>query len=104
MIAVIQNRSGRVHHAVGHLSLKKTRPVYCWVPEEFFGKNGLDKTRYLASRWPGINCSANPLAIGSHVIPDEENPANIRSRCPVLREFLQQIETIAAAKSIITTA
>lgn len=100
MIAVIQDCIGRVYHAVGHQALAKTRPVYCWVPEEFFGKNGFEKSRYLASRWPSINCSANPLAVGSHVIPDEENPANSRSRCSVLRDFLLQIETIASVKTI----
>lgn len=100
MIAVIQDCIGRVYHAVGQPFLQITRPVYCWVPQEFFGKNGFEKSRYLASRWPSINCSANPLTVGSHVIPDEENPANIGSRCPVLRDFLLQIETIASVKTI----
>jgi hypothetical protein len=100
MIAVIQNRIGRVYHAVGHPSLKKIRPVYCWVPEEFLGENGLDKSRYLASRWPSINCSANPLAVGSHVIPDTLRPVNLQTRCPILTKFLLELEAIAAVKTI----
>lgn len=101
MIAVIQNRIGRVYHAAGNSFLQKCRPVYCWVPEEFLGENGLDKSRYLASRWPSINCSANPLAVGSHVIPDTDSPVNLRSRCPILADFLLALETIAAVKAII---
>jgi hypothetical protein len=99
MHAVINQRLGRVHHAAGNLELQKTRPVYAFVPEEFFGAGGFERNRYLASRWPSINCGANPLAIGSHVIPDPGKPADLRSRCPILAEFLDRVETIAAIKS-----
>lgn len=104
MIFIIANQMGRIHHATGHHALQKTRPVYCWIPEGFFNGNGFEKSRYLVSRWPGINCSANPNAIGSHVLPDPEKPADFRSRCPVLREFLARLETVAAVKSIAAAA
>ncbi len=92
------NLIGRVHHAIQHPALEKTRPVYCFIPEEHFGENGFEKGRYLASRWPSVNCSSNPLAIGSHVIPSEK-PVNPRSRCPVLREFLARLEIVAEVKN-----
>ncbi len=103
MHAVINNQLGRIHHAAGNRNLQKTRPVYCWIPEVFFGPDGFQKGRYLVSRWPSINCSANPLAIGSHVLPSEK-PVNIRSRCPILAEFLMRIEHVAAVKAISATA
>jgi hypothetical protein len=101
MHAIISNSIGRIHHAAGHPDLRRTRPVFCWVPEEFFDADGFQRGRYLVSRWPSINCSANPLAVGSHVIPDVENPVNIRSRCPVLREFLVRLEQLASIKKPI---
>ena len=104
MHAVIAQSLGRVHHAAGHHALQKTRPVYCWVPEAHFGPGGFEKSRYLVSRWPGINCTANPLAFGSHVLPDPARPADLRSRCPILREFLRRIEQIAAVKTITAAA
>ena len=100
MHAIINQQVGRIHHAAGHPSLLKTRPVYAFVPEEHFGTDGFNKSRYLVSRWPSINSGANPHAVGSHVIPDEKNPANLRSRCSILAEFLRRLETIAAAKTI----
>ena len=98
MIIVIANKIGRVHHAVQHPTMRKTRPVYCFVPEEFFWENGLNRGLYLVSRWPSINCSANPLAIGSHAIPDPGKPVAHRYRCPVLAEFLRRLETTANIK------
>lgn len=99
MHALVNNTLGRVHRAAGHSALQKTRPTYCFVPEEHFGENGFEKSRYLVSRWPSVNCSANPLAVGSHIIPDPARPVNIRSRCPILREFLARLESIAAVKN-----
>ena len=99
MHAVIAQQLGRIHHALQHPALRKTRPTYCFVPEDFFGEHGMEKSRYLASRWPSINCGANPLAVGSHVIPDPQNPVSMRSRCPILSEFLRKLETIATVKS-----
>ena len=98
MHAVISQNLGRILHAAGHPALRKTRPVYCFVPEKFFDENGFQKGKYLVSRWPSINCSANPLAVGSHVIPDTERPLENKS-CPVLREFLRRLETFAAIKA-----
>lgn len=100
MHAIVNQEIGRIHHAAGNHALAKTRPVYCWVPEGFFAEGGFQKGRYLVSRWPSINCSANPLGIGSHVIPDPEKPVSIRSRCPILAEFLTKLEKIAAIKTI----
>jgi hypothetical protein len=99
MHTIIANQIGRIHHAAGNTNLQKTRPTYCFVPEEHFSETGLEKSRYLASRWPSINSGANPHAIGSHVVPDPQLPVSIRSRCPVLREFLNRLETIAMVKS-----
>lgn len=96
---VIFQQIGRVFHAASHPALAKTRPTYAFVPEEYFGETGLSRGRYLASRWPSINCSANPLAVGSHVIPDTEKPVKIQSRCPILAEFLRRLETIATIKN-----
>lgn len=99
MHAIIAQQIGRIHHAAGHPALVKTRPTYAFVPEAFFDESGFQRGCYLASRWPGINCGANPLAVGSHVIPDSERPVNIRSRCPILAEFLRRLETFAAIKN-----
>jgi hypothetical protein len=99
VILIAANQIGRVHHAAQHSSLVKTRPCYCFVPEEFFQKNGFEKGRYLASRWPGINCSANPLGIGSHILPDPQKTVSNRTRCQVLREFLWRLEIVATVKT-----
>lgn len=99
MILLIANTIGRVHHAVQHPDLAKTRPAYAFVPEEFFGAGRLARGRYLVSLWPSINCSANPYGIGSHVLPDLGKPVALKSRCPVLREFLSRMETIATIKT-----
>lgn len=100
MHVIVNQEIGRVHHAAGHPAVAKTRPIYCWIPEDHFEENGFQKGRYLTSRWPSINCSANPLAVGSHVIPDPEKPVSIQSRCPILAEFLRRLEKIAAVKTI----
>ena len=100
MHAIVNQQIGRIHHAAGHHALQKTRRVYCWVPEEHFGPGGFEKGRYLASRWPSINAGANPLAVGSHVIPDPARPVTLRSRCPILGEFLARLEHVAAIKTI----
>jgi hypothetical protein len=99
MIAVIAGHIGRVHHALQHPALRKTRPCYAFIPEQHFSVAGFEKSRHLISRWPSINGGANPLAVGSHVVPDPENPVSIRSRCSVLKEFLTKLETIAIVKS-----
>lgn len=95
---IIAGKTGRIHHAVQHVGLRKTRPCYAYVPEEFFGENGFEKSRYLASRWPSANCGANPNGNGSHVLPDPGKPVSNRSRCPVLREFLRRLEIVANIK------
>ncbi len=100
MILIIKNQIGRVHHACGYSHLQKTRPVYCFVPEQFFDSDGIDKRRYLMSRWPSINCESNIFAIGSHVFPDPEAPVTIRSRCPILREFLTSLEQVISVRSL----
>jgi hypothetical protein len=98
VIATIGGKIGRVHLATQHPGLKITRPAYAFVPEEFFRENIFDKARYLASRWPSANCTANPNGIGSHLLPDPEKPVSNRSRCPVLWEFIRRLETIATIK------
>ena len=98
MIIEIAGKTGRVHYAVQHPALRKTRPCYAFAPEEFFGENGFEKSRCLASRWPSVNCSANPNGIGSHMLPDPGKPVSNRSRCPVLREFLQHLKSVATIK------
>jgi hypothetical protein len=98
MHALVNNTLGRIHHAAGHPALPKNRPTYAFIPEEFFGETGLNRGRYLVSRWPVINCSANPDTIRSQVIPDPEKPADLRSRCPILREFLRRLERLTAGK------
>ena len=100
MHAVIANTIGRVLHAAGHPDLAVTRPIYAYVPEEYFGPDGFRRAGYLSSRWPSINAGANPLAVGSHVIPDPARPVCIRSRCPILIEFLSQIAATAPAKTV----
>ncbi|TAE86025.1 MAG: hypothetical protein EAZ82_12240 [Verrucomicrobia bacterium] len=99
MIFLLNNHIGRVHHAIQHPALSKTRPAYAFIPEAHFGPDGFQKSRYLVSRWPSVNCSANPLAVGSHIIPDPQKPVNPRNRCPVLREFLARLEIVAGVKN-----
>lgn len=104
MIFVAGNHIGSVHHAAGNRDLQETRPTYAFIPSEFIDEAGFAKSLYLASRWPSINASANPYAIGSHVLPDAAKPVSPRSRCPILAEFLTRLEPIAAVKSIKPTA
>ena len=103
MQVVIAHQAGRIHHAAGHSALQKNRPTYAFLPEGFVAEGGFSKPRYLASRWPGINSGANPHSIGSHIIPDAGKPVSPRSRCPIIREFLTRLETIAAIKAIPPT-
>lgn len=100
MIRIITNQLGGVYHAAQHPDLQQTRPCYCFIPESFFEETGFQKSRYLVSRWPSINCSANPLAVGSHVLPDLKKPVDLNSQCPILVNFLARLETIAAVKTI----
>lgn len=99
MHTIIHRHLGRVFHAAAHPDLAKIRPTYAFILEEFFDASGFLRSRYLASRWPSINVGANPLGIGSHGIPDPTLPANIRSKCPILREFISRLEVIAAIKA-----
>jgi hypothetical protein len=99
MHTIIHSHLGRIFHAAAHPGIVKTRPTYAFVPEEFFDASGFRKGHYLISRWPSINMGANPLGIGSHVIPDPALPAHIRSKCPILREFINRLEIIAAIKA-----
>lgn len=97
---VINHSIGRVHHGAGHPDLSKTRPIYAYIPEEYFNGDGFNRGAYMMSRWPSINCAANPLGIGSHVIPDPARPVSIRSRCPILTDFLAQLALIMPAKTV----
>ena len=99
MQIVIADQTGRIHHAAGHSALQQTRPTYAFLPDGFVAEGGYAKAQYLASRWPSINAGANPHAIGSHMIPDASKPVTPRSRCPILREFLIRLITIAAVKA-----
>ena len=100
MHTIIHCHLGRIFHAAAHSDLRVTRPTYVFVPEQFFGASGFNRSRYLNSEWPHINVGANPLAVGSHVIPDPTQPANIRSKCPILREFLSRLEVISTIKAV----
>lgn len=91
MHTLIQDHLGRIYHSLGYPSYQVIRPLYCFVPEEFFGPAGYDRYAYLDSPWPSINCSANPFAIGSHVLPNPRRPTNIHSRCPILERFLKNL-------------
>ena len=99
MHIVVAEHSGHIHHAAGHSALQQTRPTYAFLPDGFVAEGGFAKAQYLASRWPSINAGANPYAIGSHIIPDAGKPVSPRSRCPILREFLTRLKTIAAVKA-----
>lgn len=94
----IAGKTGRLYHAIQHPNMRKTRPVYAFVPADYFQENGFEQALYLASRWPSANCSANPNGIGSHVLPDQGKPVSPKSHCPILREFLRQLETVASVK------
>jgi len=99
MHTIIHRHLGRIFHAAAHPDLIVTRPTYAFIPEEYFDASGFQRTRYLKSDWPHINVGANPLAIGSHVIPDTNRPANIRSKCPILNEFLIRLEINTTIKN-----
>lgn len=99
MIQQIANHAGRIHHAAQHPEIVKIRPCYAFIPENYFSANGFERRRYLASRWPSINAGANPHAIGSHVLPDATRPVSLHSKCPILKEFLCRLKTIAAVKA-----
>lgn len=99
MISRIANQTGRIYHAEQHSELAKIRPCYAFIPQNYFGVNGFQRRRYVTSRWPSINAGANPLAIGSHVLPDSKRPVSSRSKCPILKEFLCSLKTIAAVKT-----
>ena len=101
MHTIIHRHLGRIFHAAAHPDLIITRPTYAFIPEEFFDESGFQRIRYLDSEWPHINVGANPLAVGSHVIPDPTRPANNRSKCPILREFLGRLEIITTIKATI---
>lgn len=98
----IVHQTGRIFHAAQHPALAVVRPCYAFVPKNHFGANGFEKPRYLTSRWPAINAGANPHAIGSHILPDPKRPVKLRSKCPTLREFLTNLQTIAAVKATPT--
>ena len=99
MHTLIHPHFGRVLHAVYHPDLARVRPTFAFVPEEFFDGDGFRRHAYLCSRWPCINTRANPHAVGSHVMPDPARPVAIRSRCPNLAHFLQQLTEIIAYKA-----
>lgn len=99
MHVVVAEHTGRIHHAAGHSAFQNTRPTYAFLPKSFVVEGGFAKAQYIASRWPSINCGANPLAIGSHVMPDATKPVAQKSKCPILREFLARLETIATVKN-----
>lgn len=99
MKLTVAGHYGRIHYTAGNPALRKTRPCYAFSPEEFFLPTGFDLRSYLISRWPSINCGANPNAIGSHAIPDPGKPVPLKTRCPILREFLRRLEPIATVKT-----
>jgi hypothetical protein len=92
-------KAGTVFLASGHPDFTKLRPTFCFVPDEFFNSGEFDRSAYMASRWPSINCSANENAIGSHIFPDPEKPVDPKENSLVFRNFLSRLETIAAIKS-----
>lgn len=102
MILRIANQTGRIHHAAQHPEFASIRPCYAFVPENYFGANGFERLRYLTSRWPSINAGANPLSIGSHVLPDATKPVSPRLKCPIFSKFLIRLETITTIKSTHT--
>lgn len=89
------NQIGRIFYGIQHPAFRKTRPLYAFVPEHHFSSNEFQKNRYLLSRWPSINCGANPFGIGSHVVPDPLRSVSPRSRCNVLAEFIRRLETVS---------
>ncbi|MEO5715798.1 MAG: hypothetical protein ABIT37_20130 [Luteolibacter sp.] len=75
------------------------RPCFCFVADEYVTATGLDRAAYLASRWPGINCSSNENSIGSHLLPDMDRPADIGSESHDLSNFLLRLGEVAAVKA-----
>lgn len=92
MRLVIEGRPGRIFYSEGHPDFHQILPVYCFLPED------VNPVSYLSSRWPSINASANPNAIGSHVFPDLNRPAR-NTACPTLRLFLQNLPRFIAKAS-----
>ena len=101
MHTIIHHDLGRILHATVHPDLNATRATYAFIPELFFNGSGFQRSRYLASQWPSINAGANPHAIGKHIFPHVTRPVNIRTKCPILREFLNRLETIATSSSAV---
>lgn len=98
MHIVIGKQTGRIFYAHGQTDLQQTRPVYAFVPNEFFDGDVFQKQSYLASRWPPTNCGANPYAVGSHVIPNPNKPVLANSACPILVEFVMRLKQIVPVK------
>ena len=73
------------------------------MPEGFFSGGEFDRLTFVSSRRQSLSFSANPLAVGPHVIPDQQRPADIGSRCPILAEFLSRLETIVSIANTITS-
>ena len=98
MHTLIHDHLGRVLHAASHPDLARVRPTFAFVPEGLFNGDGFSRSAYLCSHWPCLNMDANPLSVGSHVMPDPDRPVSIRSRCQILAQFLQQLAHIVACK------
>ncbi|MFN4804525.1 MAG: hypothetical protein ACK56K_04640 [Akkermansiaceae bacterium] len=98
MHLVIEKQTGRIFYALGQTDLQQTRPVYAFVPDDFFEGDQFLKRSYLASRWPSAHCGANPNALGSHVIPNPNKPVLPNSTCPILAEFVMRLKQIASVK------
>ena len=99
MHTLIDHNFGRVLNAACHPDLARVRPAFAFVPEEFFNGDGFRRNAYLCTRWPCINTGANPLAVGSHVMPDPGRPVSIRSRCPILAQFLERLTQTVACET-----
>jgi hypothetical protein len=83
--------NGTIYHALAQKDIGKRRPMYTFVPEGMIKGGKLDATKYSASRWPSINCAANPTAVGSHLFPDITSPAD-PEECP---EFIKELQKFA---------
>ena len=99
MHTLIHPHFGRVLHAVYHPDPAKVLPTFAFVPEEFFDSEGFRRSAYLCTRWPCINTDANPHVVGSHVMPDPARPVAIRSRCPILAQFIERLTELIACKT-----